>query len=109
MKIERGNKNVSNVGILPQHIRRQNREDLDLKYHRRESLRALLHITLLYFTSTLPVGYKPSTLLLPKVEDHWEDLGVGGRITLGWILGRERSMGRTGFGWLRIVSNGGLL
>jgi len=20
--------------------------------------------------------------------DHWEDLGVGGRITLRWILGR---------------------
>jgi hypothetical protein len=24
----------------------------------------------------------------PKGRDHWEDLGVGGRITLGWILGR---------------------
>jgi hypothetical protein len=24
----------------------------------------------------------------PKVRDHWEDLGVGGRITLSWILGR---------------------
>jgi hypothetical protein len=23
-----------------------------------------------------------------KVRDHWEDLGVGGRITLRWILGR---------------------
>jgi hypothetical protein len=24
----------------------------------------------------------------PKARDHWEDLGVGGRITLRWILGR---------------------
>jgi hypothetical protein len=43
----------------------------------------------------------------PKVRDHWKDLGVGGRITLRWTLGRERSMGRIGFGWLRIGSSGG--
>jgi hypothetical protein len=24
----------------------------------------------------------------PKVRDHWEDLGVGGMITLRWTLGR---------------------
>jgi hypothetical protein len=24
----------------------------------------------------------------PKAGDHWEDLGVGGRITLRWTLGR---------------------
>jgi hypothetical protein len=24
----------------------------------------------------------------PEVRDHWEDLGVGGRITLRWTLGR---------------------
>jgi hypothetical protein len=24
----------------------------------------------------------------PKVRDHWEDLGVGGKITLGWTLER---------------------
>jgi hypothetical protein len=24
----------------------------------------------------------------PKVRDHWEDRGVGGRITLRWPLGR---------------------
>jgi hypothetical protein len=24
----------------------------------------------------------------PKVRDHWEDLGVGERITLRWTLGR---------------------
>jgi hypothetical protein len=28
-----------------------------------------------------------------KVRDDWEDPGVGGRITLRWILGREGSMG----------------
>jgi hypothetical protein len=31
----------------------------------------------------------------PKVRYHWEDLGVGGRITLKWTLGRQGSMGRT--------------
>jgi hypothetical protein len=35
----------------------------------------------------------------PKVRDHWVDLGVGGSITLSWTLGRQGSMGRTGFGW----------
>jgi hypothetical protein len=45
----------------------------------------------------------------PKVRDHSEGVGVGGRITLSWTLGRQGSMGRTGFGWLRIGSSGGLL
>jgi hypothetical protein len=31
----------------------------------------------------------------PKVRDNWEDLCVGGRITLGWTLERYGSMGRT--------------
>jgi hypothetical protein len=38
----------------------------------------------------------------PESKNHWEDLDVGGRITLSWTLGRYVSMGRTGFGWLRI-------
>jgi hypothetical protein len=45
----------------------------------------------------------------PKVRDHWEDIGVGGRITLRCTLGRYGSMGRTGFSWLRIGSSGGLV
>jgi hypothetical protein len=45
----------------------------------------------------------------PKVRDHWEDLGIGRKITLRWTFGRLGSMGRTGFGWLRIGSSGGLL
>jgi hypothetical protein len=45
----------------------------------------------------------------PKVRDHWEDLGVGGRITLRLTLEKQGSMGITGFSWLRIGSIGGLL
>jgi hypothetical protein len=45
----------------------------------------------------------------PKGRDHWEDLGVGGWITLRWILGRQGPMGQTEFGWVRIGSGGGLL
>jgi len=28
----------------------------------------------------------------PKVRDHWEDLGVGGAMTLRWTLERQGSM-----------------
>jgi hypothetical protein len=45
----------------------------------------------------------------PKVRDHWEELGVCGRITLKWTLGRSGSMGRTGFSWLMIESSGWLV
>jgi hypothetical protein len=45
----------------------------------------------------------------PKVRDHWEDVGEGEMITLRWTLGREVSTGRTGFGWLRTGSSGGIL
>jgi len=37
-----------------------------------------------------------------KGRVHCEDLGLDGRITLRWTLGRKGSIGRTGFGWLRI-------
>jgi hypothetical protein len=46
---------------------------------------------------------------MPEGKNHWEDLGVGGRITLRWALRRQESMGRTGFGWLRIGSSSGVL
>jgi hypothetical protein len=45
----------------------------------------------------------------PNVRDHWQDLGVGGRMILSRTFGREKSMGRTGFSWLRLGSSGGLL
>jgi hypothetical protein len=44
----------------------------------------------------------------PKGRDHWEDLGAGEMMTLRWTLGRQVLMGRTGFGWLRVGSGGGL-
>jgi hypothetical protein len=44
-----------------------------------------------------------------KGRDHWEDLGIGVRITLSWTLWRWGSMGRTGIGWLNIESSCGLL
>jgi hypothetical protein len=44
----------------------------------------------------------------PYVREHWEDLGVGRRIILRWTLGRYELMGRPGFSWLRILSNGEL-
>jgi hypothetical protein len=34
----------------------------------------------------------------PKGRDRWEDLDVGGKITLRWTSGRKGSMRRTGFG-----------
>jgi hypothetical protein len=48
-------------------------------------------------------------LVGPKVRDHWEDLGIVGRITLRWALGGYRSMELTGFIWLRIGSSSGFL
>jgi hypothetical protein len=44
-----------------------------------------------------------------KGGDHCEDLGIGGRTTLRCTLGRQESMGQTGFSWVRIGSSGGLL
>jgi hypothetical protein len=46
---------------------------------------------------------------IPRVRDHWEDLGVGGRIKFSWTLGTKELMWRIEFGWLRIGPNGGLL
>jgi hypothetical protein len=45
----------------------------------------------------------------PNVRDHREDIVVIESVTLRWTLGREGSMGRTGFFWLRIGSSGGFL
>jgi hypothetical protein len=35
----------------------------------------------------------------PKVRDHWEDLGIGGRITLRWALGID------GANWIRLAQD----
>jgi hypothetical protein len=42
----------------------------------------------------------------PNVRDHWEDLGVGGRITLSWIIKlylRERGFDRAN--WIRMAED----
>jgi hypothetical protein len=36
-----------------------------------------------------------------KEGDHWEDLDVGGRIILEWILKRQDRVVWTGLIWLR--------
>jgi hypothetical protein len=37
----------------------------------------------------------------PKARDHWEDLGVGGRITLRWTWG-DRDHGAN---WIRLAQD----
>jgi len=41
--------------------------------------------------------------------DHWGDLGVGGRIILGWMCRRWDVGIWTGLGWPRIETGGGRL
>jgi hypothetical protein len=41
-------------------------------------------------------------LVSPKGRDHWEDLGVGGRITLRWDL---REIGIDGVNWIRLAQD----
>jgi hypothetical protein len=35
-----------------------------------------------------------------KVRDHWQDLGIGGRITLRWTL---RDIGINGANWIQLA------
>jgi len=44
-----------------------------------------------------------------RVRDHWGDLGVDGRIILGWISRRWDVGIWTGLGWPRIETGGGRL
>jgi hypothetical protein len=46
---------------------------------------------------------------MPEGKRQLRRLCIGWRITLRWTLERQESMGRNGFGWLRIGSSGGLL
>jgi hypothetical protein len=48
------------------------------------------------------VGKPEGRRTLGRPRRRWED-------NLSWTLGRQGSMGRTGFSWLRIGSSGGLL
>jgi hypothetical protein len=54
-------------------------------------------------------GVYRTLVLRPEGKRPLGDRGVGGRITLRWTLGRQGTMGQTGFIWLRIRSGGGLL
>jgi hypothetical protein len=44
-----------------------------------------------------------------KERNHYEDLHVGGRIILRWILETQNEVVWAGFIWLRIETSGGLL
>jgi hypothetical protein len=44
-----------------------------------------------------------------KGRHHSGDLGVDGKITLDWILGKQNGKVWIGFIWLRIGTSGGLL
>jgi hypothetical protein len=44
-----------------------------------------------------------------KGRDHWEDLGVDGRIVLEQVLEKQGLDVWTGFTWLRTGTNDGLL
>jgi len=44
-----------------------------------------------------------------KGRNHVEDLGVDGKVMLGWILRTQSEEVWTGFIWLRIGASGGLL
>jgi hypothetical protein len=41
-------------------------------------------------------AYRVLGLGVPKVRDHWEDLGIGGRIILRWTKGRQGSINTEG-------------
>ena len=45
----------------------------------------------------------------PEGRNHWGDLGVDGRIILGWISRKWDVCIRTGLGWPRIETGGGPL
>jgi hypothetical protein len=41
-----------------------------------------------------------------KGGDHWEDLGIDGRITFRWILGKQGLGMWIGFIWIRTGTGG---
>jgi hypothetical protein len=81
---------------------------LKQKLHRKlKHILRVMHCLVLYgFQIGTHIGFWWES---QKERDHYEDLDLGGRIKLRWILERSDGVLWTALIWLRIGTSGGLL